>query len=290
VFTFGLGTVLRSIEHYGGVSVFGANATATPAPNAKIFTYDHTPVGSVPWATGAAVCVMMYSLGNISCHFNPAVTLGVVLSGRSKCSVWEGLTLMAVQAGAAITAVATYTCVRGANGLLNVDRIEDLGPRPGFKWYTVGMTEVFFTMGITLIFLCVTTLSPLLYSKAPRDRCFQLGLTVGMSVSAAMIALDNISGGYLNPAISFGVSIENFVCGGWHFTMHPLGNRARYLAWYLIYEFSGGVAAALLFALIHRREYKKDMLLAGQALPTVYRPRRAMEGNNSLTSSALPTC
>ena len=47
---------------------------------------------AVAFSDAAALRCMIYSLGDISgAHFNPAVTLAVVASGRKKCSLIAGI-------------------------------------------------------------------------------------------------------------------------------------------------------------------------------------------------------
>eukprot|EP00438_Fugacium_kawagutii_P026637 Skav208628 [mRNA] locus=scaffold3433:34761:44895:- [translate_table: standard] len=53
---------------------------------------------STAWSCSAALISMIYALGKTSGgHFNPAVTLAVVLSGRSVCHVADGLAYALVQ-------------------------------------------------------------------------------------------------------------------------------------------------------------------------------------------------
>merc|ERR1719473_2035613 len=50
------------------------------------------------FSIGSALMCMIYALGNCSgAHFNPAVTLAIICSGRNKCPVSEGIAYMFAQ-------------------------------------------------------------------------------------------------------------------------------------------------------------------------------------------------
>merc|ERR1719248_336336 len=62
------------------------------------------------WSIAASLMCMIYALGNCSgAHFNPAVTLAIVASGRGKCSASDAGAYMVVQIIAGICAAFTYT-------------------------------------------------------------------------------------------------------------------------------------------------------------------------------------
>merc|ERR1719146_573143 len=53
-----------------------------------------SPAGA--WSIAASLMCMIYALGNCSgAHFNPAVTLAIMLAGRDKCPAKDGAAYMA---------------------------------------------------------------------------------------------------------------------------------------------------------------------------------------------------
>merc|ERR1719387_3082638 len=66
------------------------------------------------WSIAAALMSMIYALGSCSgAHFNPAVTVAIVLSGRDKCPPAEAGAYIGVQIVAAVLAGFTYTTTFG---------------------------------------------------------------------------------------------------------------------------------------------------------------------------------
>ena len=91
-----------------------------------------TPAGVVGTAIafGLAVVAMAYTIGEISgCHINPAITLGVALSGRMSwkdaCGYWVGQVIGGILAGAClllltkVVAAPDLTGALGSNGVAN---------------------------------------------------------------------------------------------------------------------------------------------------------------------------
>mmetsp|Transcript_71964 Transcript_71964/g.153895 ORF Transcript_71964/g.153895 Transcript_71964/m.153895 type:complete len:591 (+) Transcript_71964:201-1973(+) len=269
VFTFVLSSMTVAmakkevIEHHPELGPLPGNSTlpqvhfadsdVTSATSAMLRT------STVPWATGAAVLVMVYSLGNISgAHLNPAVTLAVVLSGRDQCSLTEGLAYMVAQAAAGVAAALTCLMVRRSSSFTNSDRVMDLGPKMSYGWPSVGIGETVFTLAIALVWLCMLSVKSPRYPKAPTSRSFEFGLAIGLCVTSGSFALEGMTGGILNPAVTLGVSVSNFVSSGWYFS-----NRISLFALYCGWEALGAVIAAAIFMLVHPLEYKKDPLMGG---------------------------
>ncbi|CAE7241004.1 NIP1-1 [Symbiodinium natans] len=67
------------------------------------------------WSAAAALMCMIYSLGDVSgAHFNPAVTMAVVASGRKLCSTAEGVAYAATQLLAGTAAGIAYSVYHAA--------------------------------------------------------------------------------------------------------------------------------------------------------------------------------
>jgi len=219
---------------------------------------------TVAWATGAAVLCMVYSLGGISGgHFNPAVTFASLCSascggvGRRRCRPFLALAYMVVQAGASIVAALVCLCVQRRGGPSGVRLVLDIGPKTGYGWPSVAVGECVFTLAVALSVLCTTTVRDPRYSKAPTTRSFHFAFAIGMCVTAGGFALEGISGGNLNPAVSLGVSTANFFISGLQ-----VGTRASRFLYYLFWQMLGGALAAVVFRAAHPLEYKEDPLLS----------------------------
>merc|ERR1719198_2142252 len=97
------------------------------------------------WSAAAALMCMIYALGDVSGgHFNPAVTLAVVLSRRGNCSALHGLAYMIIQAAAGILASLLYA------GLYE-SLTFPLGPKPPFKESAAYVLEAGFTFVISFM-------------------------------------------------------------------------------------------------------------------------------------------
>merc|ERR1719506_1982616 len=104
-----------------------------------------------------------------------------------------------------------------------------LGPVGSFGWGQVAVAEVVFTFVLCFVVLSVAT------TKTPSKDMF--GLAIGSCVTVGGVAIGAISGGSLNPAVSFGIDTGNAVKGG---------------AWmnclvYTGFEFVGAILAAGVF-------------------------------------------
>lgn len=207
---------------------------------------------TVIWATGAVWLSMAYSLGDLSAHFNPAVTVAAVLRGG--CSVALGFSFLLAQGCAGVGAGLTCLLIRkGGNFLENPWRVNDLGPKE-LGWPALAVGEVLFTMAICVAFLCVNTVKSERYPKAPSVTGFEFGLASAFAFSAGGIALHGL--GCLNPALALGVTTMNFVSSGF-----VVGSRATMLMQLCLLELLGAAAAALMFVQSHPKEYTKDPLL-----------------------------
>ena len=172
-----------------------------------------------PLAIGATLMVMVYMGGHISgAHYNPAVTLAVLM--RGKINAPEALVYMLSQVlGACAAGLATAFL---AGSALNI------APNANFSMPQVLFVELIFTFGLALTVLNVAT------SKDHPNNSFY-GLAIGFAVVIAAFAGGGISGGAFNPAVALG---HNLISG-------HMENLWIYLAGPL----SGGALAAIVFKL-----------------------------------------
>ena len=150
----------------------------------------------VAFAFGLAVVAMAYTIGGVSgCHINPAITLGVFLSGRIKLN--DAVMYMVFQVlGAIIGAAAIYALV--STGAHN-------GPTAtGANGFAEGalaqafIAETLFTFIFVLVVLGAT-------SKNGAGAF--AGLAIGLALVIIHIVCIPITGTSVNPARSIGPAI-----------------------------------------------------------------------------------
>lgn len=147
---------------------------------------------AAPLAIGSALMVMIYAGGHISGgHYNPAVTLGVMLRGR--CSVAEAPIYMASQLfGSALAAVVVKYLEAKAKAPTPMSL--DLGPAL--------LAEFLFTFALVWVVLNSAT------AKGTAGNS-NYGLAIGFTVLIGAYSVGSISGGAFNPAVALGISILN---------------------------------------------------------------------------------
>lgn len=150
------------------------------------------------FSIAASLMCMIYALGSCSgAHFNPAVTVAIICSGRGKCTPKDGALYMVVQIIGGICAAFTYSALM--NG-------ETFALKPAaYKWHQVAIAEFVFTFVLAFVVLSVAT------TKAVLSEFF--GFAIGMCVTVGGCAIGKVSGGSLNPAVSFGISTSHILGG-----------------------------------------------------------------------------
>ena len=188
-----------------------------------------TPAGVVGTAIafGLAVVAMAYTIGGISgCHINPAITLGVALSGRMSwkdaVGYWCGQIIGGIIAGALlllltkVVAAPDLTGALGSNGVANA----------GGVWGAC-LVEVIATFIFVLVVLGATD------AKVGAGK--PAGLAIGLSLILIHLVCINLTGTSVNPARSIGPAI--FAGGAalkdlWVFICAPLvGGALSALCW-----------------------------------------------------------
>ena len=175
-----------------------------------------------PLAIGAALMVMVFAGGHISGgHYNPAVTLGVLIRGKVKPAdvvpYWTAQFL-----AAAVAALLTIKVLRA--GIPVTAILPKTGPAL--------LAEFLFTFALVYVVLNTAT------AEGTSGNSFY-GLAIGMTVMTGAFAVGDISGGAFNPAVALGICV--------------LGISSWGNIWiYLVADFAAAVVAAVIFQLINQ--------------------------------------
>jgi aquaporin Z len=150
-----------------------------------------------PLAIAAGLMVMVYMGGHISgAHYNPAVSLGLVLRGSFAASEY-GAYVAAQLLGAIVASLAVYA----VTGKTFVP-----APAPTATMMAALLTEILWTTALTLVVLNVAT------APATAGNSFY-GLAIGFTVGAGAFAGGPISGGAFNPAVGLGPALVHAIIG-----------------------------------------------------------------------------
>ena len=208
-----VGTMVLVLIGCGAAVSLGCNPVA-----------DQASVVGTALAFGLSVVAMAYTIGGISgCHINPAITLGVFLSGRMNardCGMYMLFQIIGGIMGAAVLYAVTTSAGligTGANDLQVVNgACVTIAPLGGF------LAETFFTCVFVLVVLGAT-------SKTNGATNNFTGLAIGLSLVMVHLACIRYTGTSVNPARSIGPALFQ---GGtalshlWIFIAGPLAGGA----------------------------------------------------------------
>jgi len=189
------------------------------------------------FSIAASLMCMIFALGDVSgAHFNPAVTVAVWAIGQID-AVDAGV-YVCFQLFAGILAALTYTLIYEGTGTAATS----LAPGAGYGLSEAAVAEVFFTF-----VLCFVVLSVACSPSAQKGGYSEVfGLAIGSCVTVGGYAIGGISGGSLNPAVSFGVASGGAMGGEGTFS-----DVYTYGLYYALFEVVGGILAAGLYLSTH---------------------------------------
>jgi len=153
-----------------------------------------SPAGALSIA--ASLMCMIYCFADVSgSNFNPAVSTSLALIGALPAG--DVAHYVAAQLLGGLAAGLTYSSLTGSSF--------PLAPGAGFSWADAAFAEIVYTF-----VLCFTVLN-VAVAQAARN---SFGLAIGFCVVVGGFAIGSISGGSLNPAVSFGIDTSHAVKGG----------------------------------------------------------------------------
>ena len=190
-------------------------------------------------AFGLSVVAMAYTIGGISgCHINPAITLGVLLSGRMKGK--EAAMYMIFQVlGAIIGSTILYFVTinsgligTGANDLQSVNAIQTV------SWLGGLLAEIVFTCVFVLVVLGAT-------AKVNTATSGFAGLAIGLTLVLVHLVCIRYTGTSVNPARSIGPALYQ-------------GGTALSNLWiFIVGPFVGATIAAGIWKLVESKKKKQ---------------------------------
>lgn len=211
--TFGLTFVLS-----GGAAILASHSGAELASYQYAFTLSAV---SALWLVAAVYC-----LGDISAHFNPAMTLAFTLRGDMGWPMAVVYFVVQFAAAAAGSLVAAALFGYGGNLAATI-------PQPGQYWQAV-VFEGILTFGMVLVVLSMANGPKLVGSFVP--------IAVGAYVMAAGTMGGPYDGAAFNPARAFGPDVARGDLST--FWVYPLGSVLGVIAAVLIARFLRGPAKA----------------------------------------------
>src|SRR6187200_1849154 len=164
---------------------------------------------------GATLMVMIFAGGHISgAHYNPAVTLAVLIRGR--CTLNDALGYWVAQLIAAVAAALLVNYFKGESSPMVIqDTTKAL------------IAELIATFALAYVVLNVAT------AKGTAGNSFY-GLAIGFTIFVVGSLIGGTSGGAFNPAVAIGASV-----------VHVFAWSNIWI--YLVAGFSGAALAALVF-------------------------------------------
>lgn len=185
-----------------------------------------------PLAIGGVLVAMVYMGGYISgAHYNPAITLGILIQKKIKAK--QAGFYMLIQLVAALLAAATYQLVHGGKMLVS--------PGAGVGFGAALMVEIIFTFALVSVVLHTAV------SQKTKGNNYY-GIAIGFILMVAAFAGGPISGGAFNPAVGLGPNLYNW---------GPLSSHISHLWLYFIGPFVGGILASLVYGVTQERTVLK---------------------------------
>ncbi|MBQ8974140.1 MAG: MIP family channel protein [Oscillospiraceae bacterium] len=183
-------------------------------------------------AFGLAIVTMAYSIGNISgCHINPAVSLGVLISGGMSVKDFIGY-IISQCIGAIAGSAILY-------GIFSLGSVEDMTGGLGTNGLAGVGDNALAGLIVEVVLTCIFVMAILgVTSKKASHGSFG-GLVIGLSLVVVHILGIGLTGTSVNPARSLGPAIVAAISGN----TAPLGS-----VWvFIVGPFVGAALAAVIY-------------------------------------------
>src|SRR5918912_80450 len=186
-------------------------------------------LGMISLAFGTIVIATVYALGHVGGnHINPAVTLGLAVSGKFPWSK-----VPAYVAAQVVGAIVGAAAIIGVLGQKASDVGLGVASYNGISWGQA------FTAEFVGTFILVFTIFGVIHRKAAAGFA---GVAIGLVVFAAIIPVAPATGASINPARTIGPMLVQQIAGG--------EVKWEQLPVYLVAELLAGVVAALAYTAI----------------------------------------
>jgi aquaporin Z len=174
-----------------------------------------------PLAIGASLMVMIFAGGHVSgAHFNPAVSLAVLLRGKLEGKDFIPYWAAQLLAGAVAAVIVSFLFGgRPAGGPAVHAVVPSL------------VVEFLFTFALAWVVLNTAT------HKGTAGNSFY-GAAIGMTVMTGAVAVGGVSGGAFNPAVGLGVFLMGL-------------ESAQQFGVYVVSDLAGAAVAAVTFKAVH---------------------------------------
>jgi aquaporin Z len=202
----------------------------------------HSPT-FVPIAAGFGLTMLIYSYGYVSkAQFNPAVSIGLFVSGIQDFKVMSTFIVIQLVAGLA----GAFTGL----GLL-LDTTQAFAPAP-YNDTGAAQARAFFAEFL-FTFILAQTMINVAVSRQGGNSHF--GLAIGMAVLTGGYAVGVVSGGAFNPAVTFGLQMAQLTQPA----RVGLRRQAEYIWLYWLAQCLAGACAGIIFHLLDdEAEVPKD--------------------------------
>src|SRR3954451_6109826 len=199
-------------------------------------------LGMISLAFGTIVIATVYALGHVGGnHINPAVTVGLAVSGKFPWSQVPGYIAAQV-----VGAIVGATAIIGVLGHKASDVGLGVASYSGISW-----TQAF-TAEFVGTFILVFTIFGVIYRKAAAGFA---GVAIGLVVFAAIIPVAPATGASINPARTVGPMLVQQIAGG--------DVKWEQLPVYLAAELLAGAVAALVYGFIAHTPADKAAVAPG---------------------------